>query len=59
MCKRLLQGPVEFPKTPLLGGITFAPIRGKAVLTPGPRGTGERTLLRALAGIWPCGRGDD
>jgi ABC-type uncharacterized transport system fused permease/ATPase subunit len=59
MCKRLLQGPVEFPKTPLLRGTTFAPIRGRAVLTPGPRGPGESTLLRALTGIGPCGRGDD
>ena len=59
MCKHLLQGSIGFPKTTLLRGITFAPIRGQAVLTPGPRGTGESTLLRALAGIWPCGRGDD
>jgi vitamin B12/bleomycin/antimicrobial peptide transport system ATP-binding/permease protein len=44
--------------TPLLRGVSFDPVRGTAVLIAGPTGTGKSTLLRAIAGIWPFGRGE-
>jgi vitamin B12/bleomycin/antimicrobial peptide transport system ATP-binding/permease protein len=44
--------------TPLLRGVAFAPERGAAVLIAGPTGAGKSTLLRAIAGIWPYGRGE-
>jgi vitamin B12/bleomycin/antimicrobial peptide transport system ATP-binding/permease protein len=44
--------------TPLLRGVNFAPARGVAVLIAGASGAGKSTLLRAIAGIWPYGRGE-
>ena len=44
--------------TPLLRGVAFAPERGGAILITGPTGAGKSTLLRAIAGIWPFGRGE-
>lgn len=43
--------------TPLLRGVTFSVDRGGALLIVGPSGSGKSTLLRAIAGIWPFGRG--
>src|SRR6202048_2574584 len=44
--------------TPLLRGVSFGLARGAAVLIAGPTGAGKSTLLRAIAGIWPFGRGE-
>ncbi|AWJ87262.1 ABC transporter ATP-binding protein (plasmid) [Azospirillum sp. TSH58] len=42
--------------TPLLrADLTVRP--GERVLVTGPSGSGKSTLLRALAGVWPFGRG--
>jgi vitamin B12/bleomycin/antimicrobial peptide transport system ATP-binding/permease protein len=43
--------------TPLLRGVSFAPGRDESVLIAGPSGAGKSTLVRAIAGIWPYGRG--
>src|SRR6516165_964431 len=44
--------------TPLLRGITLEQNPGEALLITGPSGSGKSTVLRALAGIWPFGRGE-
>jgi len=44
--------------TPLLRDVAFASARGEALLIVGPTGAGKSTLLRAIAGIWPFGRGE-
>jgi putative ATP-binding cassette transporter len=41
----------------LLKGVNQEIAPGEAVLLSGPSGSGKSTLFRALAGIWPFGRG--
>lgn len=41
----------------LLAGASFTVEPGERVLVTGPSGSGKSTLFRALAGIWPFGRG--
>lgn len=41
----------------LLGHVECSLRRGQHVLLSGPSGAGKSTLFRALAGIWPFGRG--
>jgi putative ATP-binding cassette transporter len=43
--------------TLLLRNINLAVRRGEAVVLRGPSGSGKTTLFRALAGLWPFGRG--
>jgi putative ATP-binding cassette transporter len=43
---------------PLLRGVTLAAATGAAMLITGPSGAGKSTLLRAIAGLWPYGRGE-
>jgi vitamin B12/bleomycin/antimicrobial peptide transport system ATP-binding/permease protein len=43
--------------TPLLRDVSFAVPGGESLLIAAPTGTGKSTLLRAIAGIWPFGRG--
>jgi putative ATP-binding cassette transporter len=42
---------------PLRKGINFGVAAGEALLIQGPTGAGKSTLLRAIAGLWPFGRG--
>ncbi|MBI3707304.1 MAG: ABC transporter ATP-binding protein/permease [Proteobacteria bacterium] len=49
---------LELPNaTPLLNRASLAVEPGAHVLLTGPSGSGKSTLFRALAGIWPFGRG--
>jgi putative ATP-binding cassette transporter len=41
----------------LHGDITLSARSGQPVLITGPTGAGKSTLLRAIAGLWPFGRG--
>jgi putative ATP-binding cassette transporter len=43
--------------SPLLRGAGFEVPNGAWLLITGPAGVGKSTLLRAIAGIWPYGRG--
>jgi vitamin B12/bleomycin/antimicrobial peptide transport system ATP-binding/permease protein len=42
---------------PLIANVNLSLLRGDTVLLGGPSGSGKSTLLRAIAGIWPFGRG--
>jgi putative ATP-binding cassette transporter len=42
---------------PLLAATTIALPQGHSILVTGASGSGKSTLFRALAGIWPFGRG--
>jgi putative ATP-binding cassette transporter len=42
---------------PLLSGASFAIAPAERVLLTGPSGSGKSTLFRAIAGIWPYGKG--
>ena len=49
---------LELPNgVPLQAGISAEVHPGEAWLVTGPTGVGKSTLLRAIAGIWPFGRG--
>ncbi len=41
----------------ILAGAAFAIEPGERIVLTGPSGSGKSTLFRALAGIWPFGRG--
>ena len=43
---------------PLMANINFSLLRGESVLLGGASGSGKSTLVRAIAGIWPFGRGE-
>jgi len=43
---------------PLMGNINLSLRQGDTVLLGGASGSGKSTLVRAIAGIWPFGRGD-
>ena len=41
----------------LISGVNLALAPGESALLSGPSGAGKSTLIRAIAGIWPFGRG--
>jgi putative ATP-binding cassette transporter len=42
----------------LIADVSFSLARGETALLEGPSGAGKSTLIRAIAGIWPFGRGE-
>jgi vitamin B12/bleomycin/antimicrobial peptide transport system ATP-binding/permease protein len=44
--------------TQLLKNVSFSVEPGEAMLLVGPTGVGKSTALRAMAGLWPFGRGE-
>jgi len=42
----------------LIAGVNLSLMRGDSVLLGGASGSGKSTLFRAVAGIWPFGRGE-
>jgi putative ATP-binding cassette transporter len=42
----------------LIAGVNLGLGRGDTALLSGPSGAGKSTLIRAIAGIWPFGRGE-
>jgi vitamin B12/bleomycin/antimicrobial peptide transport system ATP-binding/permease protein len=44
--------------TALLRGVHFSVAPGEALLLVGPTGAGKSTTLRAMAGLWPFGKGE-
>lgn len=56
---RLRQLTVALPGGPaVVEGVDATIMPGEKVLIEGPSGCGKSTLLRAIAGVWPWGRGD-
>jgi putative ATP-binding cassette transporter len=50
---------VQLPDgSPLLAANGFSVKKGERVLVTGPSGSGKSTLFRAIAGIWPFGKGE-
>ncbi|HYS91989.1 MAG TPA: ATP-binding cassette domain-containing protein, partial [Candidatus Acidoferrales bacterium] len=43
---------------PLMTNVNLSLLRGDSVLLGGASGSGKSTLIRAIAGIWPFGRGE-
>jgi vitamin B12/bleomycin/antimicrobial peptide transport system ATP-binding/permease protein len=43
--------------TALISGVNLSLARGESAVLSGPSGAGKSTLIRAIAGIWPFGRG--
>jgi vitamin B12/bleomycin/antimicrobial peptide transport system ATP-binding/permease protein len=57
---RLSMDAVEIDRPdgqPLIADVTLSLTRGETALLSGPSGVGKSTLVRAVAGIWPFGRG--
>jgi len=49
---------IDLPSgAPLLRALSFTVLPGRSLLIVGPPGAGKTTLLRAIAGIWPYGKG--